>query len=208
MKNADKVFSMRLAGAGTLSALTASLCCITPLLALFSGVTGAASTFSWLEPARPYLIGATVLILGFAWYQKFKKSPYDPNCACDGEEKETFIQSKLFLGLITLLALTLLAFPVYSHVFYPAQSASTPISSDTNIYQLDLEITGMTCTGCEEHVKHAINQLPGILHAQASNQTGKAIVQYDNSLVTKDEIVAAVNGTGYQVVKAGELKIN
>jgi len=67
--------SNRTAFAGLFSAIVASLCCITPVLALLSGTTGIASTFSWVEPYRPILIGATVLILGFAWYQKLKALP-------------------------------------------------------------------------------------------------------------------------------------
>ena len=46
----------KLVGAGVLSAVAASLCCITPVLALISGASGVASTFSWMEPARPYLV--------------------------------------------------------------------------------------------------------------------------------------------------------
>jgi mercuric ion transport protein len=56
--------------AGIVLALTASLCCLTPVLALLSGVSGIAATFSFLEPARPCLVSTTVLALGFAWYQK------------------------------------------------------------------------------------------------------------------------------------------
>jgi len=37
-----------------------------------AGTSGLASTFSWLEPFRPYFIGLTILVLGFAWYQKLK----------------------------------------------------------------------------------------------------------------------------------------
>ena len=62
----------KLIGAGLLTAIAASLCCITPVLALVAGTSGLASTFSWLEPYRPYLIGLTILVLGFAWYQKLK----------------------------------------------------------------------------------------------------------------------------------------
>jgi len=40
----------KLIGAGLLTAITASLCCITPLLALIAGTSGIASTFSWIEP--------------------------------------------------------------------------------------------------------------------------------------------------------------
>ena len=60
------------AGTGLLVAITASLCCITPVLALLAGTSGIAATFSFLEPARPYLIGLTIAVLGFAWYQKLK----------------------------------------------------------------------------------------------------------------------------------------
>ena len=59
----------KLIGTGLLTAITASLCCITPVLALIAGTSGIASTFSWIEPFRPYLIGLTILVLGFAWYQ-------------------------------------------------------------------------------------------------------------------------------------------
>jgi mercuric ion transport protein len=44
----------KLIGAGLLTAIAASLCCITPVLALVAGTSGLASTFSWLEPFRPY----------------------------------------------------------------------------------------------------------------------------------------------------------
>ena len=57
----------RLLGAGVLTAITASLCCITPVLAIVAGSSGIAASFSWLEPFRPFLIGLTVLVLGFAW---------------------------------------------------------------------------------------------------------------------------------------------
>ena len=82
----------KLIGAGLLTAIAASLCCITPVLALIAGTSGLASTFSWLEPFRPYFIGLTILVLGFAWYQKLKpKKQID--CNCETEEKPKFIQA-------------------------------------------------------------------------------------------------------------------
>jgi hypothetical protein len=59
-------------GAGVLTAVAASLCCITPVLAIVAGSSGIVASFSWLEPIRPYLIGLTVIVLGFAWHQKLK----------------------------------------------------------------------------------------------------------------------------------------
>ena len=56
-------------GAGLLAAFVASLCCITPVAAFLAGIGGVGSTFAWVEPFRPWLIGITALMLGFAWYQ-------------------------------------------------------------------------------------------------------------------------------------------
>ena len=65
-----KSSSTSLMGAGILSAIAASLCCITPLLALIAGSTGVASAFSWMEPARPYLIGITLAVLVWRGFYK------------------------------------------------------------------------------------------------------------------------------------------
>lgn len=189
-------------GAGLLAAITASLCCITPVLALLSGASGIAATFSWMEPVRPFLIGLTVLILGFAWYQKLKvRETEEIDCACKEDGKESFLQSKTFLGIVTVLAIILLSFPGYSHIFYPDSIKSSSSVTETSIHQLKLDIRGMTCAGCEEHVKYTVNQLEGLLQAEASFETGTASISYDQSVVSKDEIVAVVNQTGYEVTK-------
>jgi hypothetical protein len=85
----------KLIGTGLLTAITASLCCITPVLALIGGTSGIASTFSWIEPFRPYLIGLTFLVLRFAWNQKLKPRK-EIDCECEMDEKLKFIQSKIF----------------------------------------------------------------------------------------------------------------
>lgn len=116
-----------LVGAGVLAALAASLCCITPVLALLGGISGVAATFSWLEPFRPFLIGTTVLVLGFAWYQKLKpQTATQMDCACEADEKLSFLQSKGFLGIIILLAAALLSFPYYAAALFPAEKTLRP----------------------------------------------------------------------------------
>jgi len=92
-----------LIGAGIFAAIAASLCCITPVLALVAGISGFASAFSWLDPLRPYLIGITVLVLGFAWYQKLKLKK-EIECDCEEDDQPSFWQSKRFLAIITVIA--------------------------------------------------------------------------------------------------------
>lgn len=192
--------SSKLAGAGVLSAVAASLCCITPVLALISGASGAASAFSWIEPFRPYLIGITVLVLAFAWYQILKPKKQDIECACE-DEKPKFIQTKTFLGFVTVFAVIMLAFPYYSKIFYPDNKKEVVIVNQSNIQTVNFDVKGMTCTSCEEHVKHAVNELEGIVNVDASFETAKAEVKFDKTKTSKEEIEKTINSIGYKVIK-------
>lgn len=184
-------------GAGLLSAFTASLCCVTPVFAFLAGIGGIASTFSWLEPFRPYFIGLTVLLLGFAWYQKLRPQ-WDPDCAC--EENPSFWQSKGFLGVVTILAALLMTFPYYSEAFFPAQQQKKVVYiQESQVRTITLDIKGMTCTGCETTVENAASGVEGVLKAEASYDTGRATIKYDKSKTGRKEIVAAINKTGFTV---------
>ncbi len=190
-----------LIGIGILSAITASLCCITPVLVLIGGSSGLASAFSWLEPAKPYLIGITVLVIGFAWYLKLKPRLMD-ECNCEKDKKPIFIQSKTFLGIVTVFAALMLAFPYYTHIFYPKNEKQLVIVDQTNVKKAEFTISGMTCTGCEEHVNHEVNKLSGIISINTSYENGNAIVEFDNSKTNITEIEKAINSTGYHVTKS------
>ena len=193
----------KLIGAGLLSAIGASLCCITPVLALIAGTSGFASTFSWLEPLRPYFIGLTILVLGFAWYQNLKpKKQID--CNCETEEKPKFIQSKIFLGIVTAFAIVMLAFPYYSRIFYPKTEKQIIMVDKSNIQKVEFTIKGMTCASCEEHVNHDINKLKGILSSSTSYKNGNAIVKFDRSKTNISEIEKTINSTGYSVTDKKE----
>lgn len=185
------------------TALLSSLCCITPVLALIAGTSGLASTFSWLEPFRPYLIGLTVLVLVFAWYQKLKPNK-EIDCNCETDNKPKFIQSKTFLGIVTIFAGLMLAFPYYAHIFYPKTEKQVILVDKSNIQTVEFSISGMTCTGCEEHVNHEVNRLSGIIKSTASYENGKAIVEFDSTKTNTVEIKKAINGTGYSVTSIKE----
>lgn len=191
--------SNSLLGAGLITAIAASLCCITPVLALISGASGAASAFSWMEPFRPYLIAITVIVLAFAWYQKLKPKK-TIECDCEEDEKPKFILTKTFLGIVTVFAILMLYFPRYSSIFYPDNKIQTIVVSQTNIQTIDFNIKGMTCTSCEEHVNHEVNKLDGILNVSSSFEKGTSKVEFDNSKTSKDAIEKAINATGYKVV--------
>jgi len=187
-------------GAGIITAIGASLCCITPVLALISGASGIASSFSWMEPFRPYLIVITLGVLGFAWYQKLKpKTAEEIACACEDDEKPSFFQSKTFLSIITVFAILMLAFPYYGQAFYPKENKNVVVMSADNIKQANFKLRGMDCASCEEHIKYSVNKLPGILETKADYKTGIATVKYDQSKTDKSLIIKAIDETGYKV---------
>jgi mercuric ion transport protein len=196
----------KLIGVSILSALAASLCCITPILALIAGTSGAASNFAWIEPARPYLIGITVLVLGFAWYQKLKpvKAETD-DCGCE-PKKTSFLQSKLFLGIITVFATVMLTLPYYSHIFYSNDKKQVIVTNENNIQKSEFSISGMTCESCEQHVEHEVNKLNGIVHLAVSYERENALIEYDSTTTSINEIITAINSTGYKVEKHKSIK--
>jgi len=194
----------KLIGAGVLTAITASLCCITPVLALVAGTSGIASAFSWIEPFRPYLIGLTLLVLVFAWYQKLKSERKNLNnkidCECESNQKSTFLQSKIFLGIITLFSIVMLAFPYYSNVFYPNTEKTSTLVEKSNIISTEFTINGMTCASCEDHINYEVNKLNGIVNTKVSFENGNAIVEFDKTKTDTTEITKAINATGYKVI--------
>lgn len=188
-------------GAGVLSAIAASLCCITPVIALLAGSSSIAANFSWIEPARPYLIGLSIAVLGFAWYVKLKPSKTnDMNCNCETTTKTPFLQTKTFLSIVTVFAILMMTFPLYAKVFYPKAKVQTAaVAVVDNKQQVNFTIQGMTCEGCEEHVNNEVSKVKGVLAYKTSYALKNSIVTFDKSKVDAKTIEAAINKTGYTV---------
>jgi mercuric ion transport protein len=193
--------SKRLIGGGIVASVLASLCCITPLMALLAGTSGLAFSFGWLDAYRPYLIGLTVVLLGYAWYQKIRLEK-QMACNCATETKPNFMQTRFFLGIVTALAFLMLAFPNYAKVFYPtAQKQVAPgiVQAKANTQTVEYKISGMTCDACTLHVANEVNKVAGILDLNVSYANGNALVAFDKSKTNAQAVQKAINATGYKV---------
>ncbi len=188
-------------GAGVLSAVAASLCCITPVIALIAGSSSVAANFFWLEPARPYLIGLSATVLAFAWYVKLKPAkPTDIDCNCETSPKVSFLQSKTFLLLVTVFAVVTITLPLYAKMFYPTPKVEAAISAvEDNKQQVSFTIQGMTCEACEEHIDLELSKVAGVLSYKTCYSEKNSLVTYDKSKVEVKNLEAAINKTGYQV---------
>lgn len=63
-----------------------------------------------------------------------------------------------------------------------------------------LQVTGMTCTACASAVERSVSKLDGTDNVNVNFATEKLNVEYDSSLVSKDEIIESVRAAGYDVV--------
>jgi len=65
-----------------------------------------------------------------------------------------------------------------------------------------LEVGGMTCDGCSNRVKEALEVLPRVISAAVSHQEGSAEIMHDGA--TSEELGDAVRTAGYTVDGRGE----
>ena len=65
-----------------------------------------------------------------------------------------------------------------------------------------LEVGGMTCDGCSNRVKSALEDLPLVITAAVSHQDGSAEVSHEG--VTSEELGDAIRSVGYTVDGRGE----
>ena len=126
------------------------------------------------------------------------------DCDCETDEKPKFIQSKKFLGIVTVFAIVMLAFPYYSGIFYPNTEKQIIVVDKSDIKTTEFKISGMTCASCEEHVNHEVNKLNGIVNSKASYENGNAIIEFDKTKTNETEIEKAINSTGYKVTDKKE----
>ncbi|SEN07669.1 Copper chaperone CopZ [Mucilaginibacter gossypiicola] len=185
---------------GIVAAMAASLCCIAPLLAIFGGIGGAATYFSWIEPFRPYIIGLTVLIFAVAWYQQFSVVLQDKKDCCV-PARRSFWQSKKFLLIVTMLSGLLIAFPSYSSLFYKSAPRSTAIIiPQSNLKSIMLRIKGMGCADCTKHIDGILMRLNGVASSNTSFEKAQTIVRFNPAKTNTDSIKHKIKEIGYEPI--------
>jgi copper chaperone CopZ len=188
-----------LTSAGLLSAMAASLCCITPVVALVAG-SSLAANFSWLEPVRPFLVGLSIGVLALAWYIQLKPHRKINKDCCETTKDSSFLQSKTFLGIVTLFAFLMMTFPLYANLYYPkAKTLVSTIIQTNKTQQVKYTIQGMTCAGCEVHVNKELLKENGVLAYTTSYTSRSSLVSFDYSKTSIKALEAAINRSGYKV---------
>jgi copper chaperone len=61
----------------------------------------------------------------------------------------------------------------------------------------ELKVSGMTCNGCVNTVRKALEGVPGVQSADVDLAAGKAQVTYDPARTSTEAMVTAVGAAGY-----------
>lgn len=194
--------------------IAASLCCITPVLAVLAGSSSLASSFAWLAPYHSYLVAFTIIVLAYAWYDKLKPSK-DIDCDCD---EVGFFSSKKFLAIVTLFTAIMLTFPQWGNkVFKDAPTAedcstgvcdTAPAPENKKIAQvlkkvqkpLPVIVTDKKNEACDTAVSCPTpkpNTIP-----QTTNIDDLPVLKYmsDEEVNPTEHGQVACSGTGYKVL--------
>lgn len=65
-----------------------------------------------------------------------------------------------------------------------------------------LKVQGMTCGGCVIGTRKVLTRLAGVTKADVSYEKGTAVVTYDPTRVTVEQMVAAIKTLGYTAIPA------
>lgn len=63
-----------------------------------------------------------------------------------------------------------------------------------------LPVIGMACASCSAHVERELSSLRGVQSASVSLASRTALIDYDPSAITLEEMKAAINGIGFDLV--------
>jgi len=186
------------------AAVTASLCCILPLIAAALGFTGFAASRVF-EQWRPYLLAVTFGLLAAGFYLAYRR----PREACKGgsacERTPIGRWNRAVLWLVALLVVVLAAFPYYSGwVARAVTKTRGPAEVPTQASQAHaiLKIDGMDCGSCAPLLEKKLSQMPGVHRAVVSFEKKQGVLDYDPRMVDPSRFVKAITDAGYKVVGA------
>lgn len=189
-------------GGSLLAAITASLCCIGPLVAVALGAGGFAAS-AVFEKWRPVFLGVTFALLALAWYLTYRK----PKAACaEGSAcatKPVSKWNKMVLWFATGVVLLMAAFPgLSSAILRGTQSNAPVVVTDASSAVLKVKIPSMDCAACAVSIQTKLRKQPGVVTAQVSYDTKEAVVQYDTTKLSPQDVIAAIDETGFKAEPA------
>jgi copper chaperone CopZ len=184
--------------AGIFSAVLGSICCVGPLLLIALGLGTFAAVigrYHW------FFTGAAMAVLAWAWVKHFREQA---RCACEHRATDGSGSSSVTLIVASAIVVGFAALNVSSLVFTGSPSA-VAATTNTNLQRIAIPVEGMSCATCEIGVRYALKSVNGVESAHVSAATKTATVDYDPAKTNPQQLVAAINSTGYRATVPREM---
>lgn len=115
----------------------------------------------------------------------------DGSCAVPGSRR----LNRVALWVATPLLLGLLVFPYLApHLF--AQKGPSPVSSP-DAKRVVLQVQNMNCAACSVTVRESLAHLKGVNDVQVTSEPPQAVVNFDATKVTPEQLTEATKNAGY-----------
>lgn len=75
----------------------------------------------------------------------------------------------------------------------------TENSKLVELQELELRVTGMTCSGCENTIKNGLGKMDGIVEVKASHENNKVSIKLEKNKLSREEIIQQIETIGYKV---------
>jgi len=86
----------------------------------------------------------------------------------------------------------------FSHSNAPsAQPYELAYGEAENVEEVELNVKGMTCGGCENAIRSQLLKVDGVKDATADHKKGKAVVKIEEGKAKTDELIKAVEKAGF-----------
>lgn len=107
----------------------------------------------------------------------------------------------------SILGLSLIVVMLVACKAKTSETTSTESSKTTDLIvnpsalvQMDLNVEGMTCTGCESTINTGVSEIAGVIEVKSSFQDGKTVVKFDSTQTSIAKISEVIAGKGYSVL--------
>jgi copper chaperone len=178
---------------GLVSAVLGSACCVGPALLAVLGVFGFAGGF--LATYHWYFIAAGAIGVSVAWWQYGReKRKLRAVAARMRNEKVT----RAILTFSTALIVIVTGMDAYPLLARRSASPVAEASSLKTASSIVIPTAGMDCAICAVPIKARLKQLRGVSAVDVSVEQGTVSVQYDSAKVKPEQLVAAIDSTGYK----------
>lgn len=170
---------------GIVSSIFASLCCLTPLVVVLLGLGGISVALSLLR-YRPYFLILGFLFLGVATYVYLKRDYGKCNMTVLRKERTKVAFSFiLMIGIYVVLTYFIIPPLLVSNV---EKILPRPEVGNVSLSQVKLKISGLGCTCNVADIEYNLMQLKGVYNASIDYPTRTAIVKYDSTQISPNDI--------------------